>query len=276
MSSNVPYAYKDTLVKVSGVNLALGGKQILRDVNLEIKDIVRPDMTQGQIVGLLGPSGIGKTQLFRLLSGLNTPDSGTVEVGQPLKPVEPGQVGVVAQDYPLFHNRTVISNLTLAGRRVRLDPDKALAASKDMLARFDLSDHDDKYPIQLSGGERQRVAIAQQLMCSDNFLLMDEPFSGLDPLAVDAMCNLLIEVACSHELKTLIIVTHDIGAALRVCDHLLLLGRDRTADAKVVPGSRIQHEIDLIEMGLAWRPDLHKTQEFFAAESEVHARFAAL
>ena len=276
MSTNIPYKVGEPLMKATGVNLNLGGRPILRDVNLQINDLVRPGLTQGQVVGLLGPSGMGKTQLFRILAGLNKPDSGTVEIGSPLKPVEVGRVGVVAQDYPLFRNRSVMGNLILAGRQAGMDPGQAQTKANEMLSRFDLSDQGDKYPALLSGGQRQRVAISQQLMCSDGFLLMDEPFSGLDPLAVDAMCKLLNEVSSSDELKTIIIVTHDISAALRVCDHLMLLGRDRDADGKVIPGARIQEDIDLIEAGLAWVPDLHMTQSFFTVESGVHARFAAL
>ncbi len=169
MSTDFKYEKTHTLLKVSGVNLDLGGRKILRDVNLEIKDIVRPGMTQGQIVGLLGPSGMGKTQLFRILSGLNVPDSGTVDMGNPLTPVQAGRVGVVAQDYPLFHNRTVMSNLVLASKQAgRTQPEED---SKKMLDRFDLGEHGDKFPAQLSGGQRQRVAIAQQLLCSEMFLL---------------------------------------------------------------------------------------------------------
>jgi NitT/TauT family transport system ATP-binding protein len=89
--------YKETLLKVSGVSLSLGAQTILRDVNLEIRDIVRPGMTQGQVVGLLGPSGIGKTCLFRILAGLDAPDSGSVLIGKEGTPVQRGMVGVVAQ-----------------------------------------------------------------------------------------------------------------------------------------------------------------------------------
>lgn len=264
------------VLRATGLHLALGEKKILRDVNLQIDNIVRPGKTQGQVVGLLGPSGMGKTQLFRLLAGLNSPDEGTVEVGDPLQPISAGQVGVIAQDYPLFQNRTVMSNLVLAGRLSGSNSGSPEARAKELLSRFDLSEHGDKYPVQLSGGQRQRVAIAQQFMCSEHYLLMDEPFSGLDPIAVDALCRLISEMAASDEMRTFIIVTHDITSALRVCDTLWLLGRDRGPDGKPVPGARIQEVVDLIARGLAWRPDIHKTPEFFATETEVHDRFATL
>lgn len=274
--SDYHYEKMQCVLRAQGVHLTLGDKKILRDVNLQIDNIHRPGKTQGQVVGLLGPSGMGKTQLFRLLAGLNTPDQGTVEVGDPLQPISAGQVGVVAQDYPLFQNRTVMSNLVLAGRLSGSGSSSPEERATELLSRFDLAEHGDKYPVQLSGGQRQRVAIAQQFMCSDHYLLMDEPFSGLDPIAVDALCHLISEIAATDELRTFIIVTHDITSALRVCDTLWLLGRDRGPDGKPVPGARIQEIVDLIARGLAWRPDIHKTPEFFATETEVHDRFATL
>src|SRR4051812_10270150 len=107
---------KETLLKVEGVSKTLGGSLILKDVNLEIRNIVRPGYTQGQVVGLLGPSGVGKTCLFRILAGLDQPDCGSVLVEEEGIPVKRGMVGVVAQNYPLFAHRTILGNLTVAGR----------------------------------------------------------------------------------------------------------------------------------------------------------------
>src|SRR5450755_2113740 len=109
------YETRETLLKVTDVSLKLGGVQILRDVNLEVKNIVRPGVSQGQVVGLLGPSGIGKTSLFRILAGLDAPDTGSVRIEKEGVPVHKGMVGVVAQTYPLFAHRTVLSNLRIAG-----------------------------------------------------------------------------------------------------------------------------------------------------------------
>ena len=181
----VEHAFGSTLLKASGVSLSLGGKQILRDVNLEIKDVRRPGVTTGQVVGLLGPSGMGKTQLFRILAGLNAPDRGTVLIGEEAVPVSRGLVGVVAQHYPLFNHRRVLGNLLVAGRHAGLSREAARAKAERLLAHFKLEDAASKFPLQLSGGQRQRVAIAQQFMCSERFLLMDEPFSGLDVVQIE-------------------------------------------------------------------------------------------
>ncbi len=114
MAQKFDYTLKETILKVENVSLSLGGRQVLKNVNVEIKDIVRPNMHQGQIVGFLGPSGIGKTKFFEILSGLLQPDTGTVMIGNPLSKVTMGKVGVVQQSYPLLNHRTVLGNLEVA------------------------------------------------------------------------------------------------------------------------------------------------------------------
>ncbi len=270
------YEYGDSLLKVEGVHLTLGTNLILRDVNLEIKDLRRPGKVTGQVVGLLGPSGIGKTRLFRLLAGLDQPTAGRVLLGPRATPVERGQVGVVAQSYPLFMHRTVLGNLLVAGRQAGHTAAEAKRKATDYLQRFGLEDRAGHYPAQLSGGQRQRVAIAQQFMCSEHFLLMDEPFSGLDPVAIERVVELIQEVASLDEENTIIVVTHDISAAMEVSDTLWLLGRDRTADGQIVPGARIQGTYNLIDRGVAWRRGIQSSPEFVELLREILARFPKL
>ncbi|HKV13040.1 MAG TPA: ATP-binding cassette domain-containing protein [Thermoanaerobaculia bacterium] len=270
------YETKSTILKAENVNVVKGGVQILRDVNLEIKDIVRPDTVAGQVVGLLGPSGIGKTSLFRVLAGLEVPTSGRVLIGEEGRPVQRGMVGVVAQNYPLFAHRTVLGNLTVAGRRAGLSRAAAKEKAMGFLKRFNMEDRANVYPPQLSGGQRQRVAIAQQFMCSEHFLLLDEPFSGLDPMAIDRVCELLSEVACMHEMNTIVVVTHDIAAALEVADTIWLMGRDRDEKGQIIPGAKIQESYNLIERGLAWRDGIATTPEFMLVMREIRARFPSL
>src|SRR5437868_15516977 len=107
MSTQVKYAKNETILKVENVSLKLQNNLILQDINLEVKNLVRPGMMQGQVIGLLAPSGMGKTQLFEVLSGLKLPTTGRVLIDNPLRPVKIGQVGVVAQSYPLFPQYTI-------------------------------------------------------------------------------------------------------------------------------------------------------------------------
>ncbi len=276
MVVSVAYECGETILKTINVSLRLGQNTILRDVNLEIRDILRPGLVTGQVVGLLGPSGIGKTRLFRILAGLDEPDTGSVLIGPQGIPVQRGMVGVVAQHYPLFAHRTVVGNLIVAGRRAGLSHAQATERAHSFLKRFRLEDHAALYPAQLSGGQRQRVAIAQQFMCSEHFLLMDEPFSGLDPIASENVVELITEVAGADELRTIIVVTHDIVAALEVADTIWLLGRDRDEEGQVIPGARIQVSYNLIERGLAWRKGIATTPEFLNLLREIRERFPTL
>ena len=270
------HSYGATILKAENVSQTLGGCLVLRDVNLEIKDIRRPGKIAGQVVGLLGPSGIGKTSLFRILAGLDAPEKGKVLLGEQGVPVRRGMVGVVAQNYPLFAHRTVLGNLIVAGSRSGLSSKEAKDKAVGFLKRFGLEDRADVYPIQLSGGQRQRVAIAQQFMCSEHFLLLDEPFSGLDPMAIDRVAELLSEVACMHELNTIVVVTHDIGAALEVSDTIWLMGRDRDAEGEIIPGAKIKESYNLIERGLAWRDGIATEPAFLETLREIRTRFPSL
>jgi len=268
--------YRETILKCTGVSLTLGKNVILRDLEVEIRDIYRPGHITGQIVGLLGPSGIGKTRLFRILSGIDRPDTGQVLLGPKCEPVERGKVGVVAQNYPLFEHRTVAGNLELAARAAGLDRAKAREKAASYLQRFCLEDRADLYPCQLSGGQRQRVAIAQQFLCSEHFVLMDEPFSGLDLIAVEQVCKMIAEVANSDELNTVIVVTHDIPAAVTVADTIWLLGRDRDEHGHIVPGAKVKKIYNLAEMGLAWREGISETTEFIEVVREIRSMFPHL
>jgi polar amino acid transport system ATP-binding protein/sulfate transport system ATP-binding protein len=268
--------YRKTLLKANGVSLTLGKNVILRDLDLEIRDIYRPGYITGQIIGLLGPSGIGKTRLFRILSGIDRPDAGSVLIGEKCEPVQRGKVGVVAQNYPLFEHRTVAGNLELAARCAGLSRSAAAEKSAAYLKRFCLEDRADLYPCQLSGGQRQRVAIAQQFLCSEHFVLMDEPFSGLDLIAVEQVCKMITEVANNDELNTVIVVTHDIPAAVTVADTLWLLGRDRDEHGRIIPGAKIKKTYNLADMGLCWREGISETKEFMEVVREIRGVFPSL
>lgn len=113
-------------------------------------------------------------------------------------------------------------------------------------------------------------------MCSEHLLLMDEPFSGLDLIASERVAQLIREMAGADELKTFILVTHDIQAALQVCDTIWVLGRDRDANGKVIPGARIQKTYDLCERGIAWREQITNTPEFLQLLGEIRELFPRL
>lgn len=269
------YEKKNTLIKLSGVSLSFGSRQILRDVNIEIKDIVRPGMVQGQVIGLLGPSGVGKSQLSRIIAGLQKPTSGTVMIGSPGAPARKGLVGMVDQSYILFNWTTVLDNLLIAGRQSGLDHQAAAEKANGFIEEFGLGEYVKLYPRQLSGGTRQRVAICQQLMCASHFLIMDEPFSGLDLIMKRRACDLIRKIANLDELNTIIVVTHNVAEAASIADTLWLLGNEQV-EGKFIPGARIVEEYDLAAMGLCWHPEITETTEFCGFVHEVEKRFETL
>lgn len=265
--------YGPVLLKIDHLSLSYGDKLILRDICQQISEVKR-DGGKGQIVGLLGPSGIGKTQLFRIIAGLNRPTSGEVYLDGG-KPVHPGMVGVVAQDYPLFPHRTVFSNLMLAASRTKaIKPPSDRVA--DYLEEFGLADKGNLYPVQLSGGQRQRVAIIQQVLIGGYFLLMDEPFSGLDMIMLEKVSGLIQKVANLNEFNTIILTTHDVSAAAATCDHLWALGREKDANGAIIPGARIVEVYDLIERGICWHPEILTQPAFVDFTREVKERFRTL
>ncbi len=257
------YTKAETLLKAENVTLTYGDKQILHNISFEIKNILRPGVEQGQVISLIGRSGIGKTQLFKLLSGLTTPTSGKITINNN-KPVEAGDMGVVFQNYYLFEWRTIRQSLLLAAKK---NP-RLKGKEKEEIAKyaedFNLTDQLNKYPMQLSGGQRQRVSIIQQLLNGSAFLLLDEPFSGLDILVKEKVVALLRKVSLSDELLTMIIVSHDIENAILISDTAFVLG--------AVPGKEgavIKKEIDLIERGLAWDEQCNHLPAFNETIAEI-------
>lgn len=273
------YKLTQRLLTVKDLNLSYGPKQILRDINLHVDDIVRPDMTQGQVIALLGPSGSGKTQLFRCLAGLQKPTTGEISL-MDNRPVHSGSVGVVQQAYPLMQHRTILGNLLLAAKPKYNGTNTPTDVKKEALAlleRFGLSDKADKYPVQLSGGQRQRVAIIQQMLSSNHFLLMDEPFSGLDIIAKEKVCSLIQEVSTTNELNTIIFTTHDLASAVQIADTIWVLGKGLPDEkGEVKPGTTVRATIDLIELGLAWNPNVDKHPNYWPTIQKLKELFKTL
>jgi ABC-type nitrate/sulfonate/bicarbonate transport system ATPase subunit len=154
----------------------------------------------------------------------------------------------------------------LAAKKNPLLRGKEKAAIMQYAQDFNLADHLHKYPRQLSGGQQQRVSIIQQLLNGSDFLLLDEPFSGLDVLVLDKVVDLLLKVSTSDELKTLIIVSHDIATSIAISDTVFILGEE-----KGKPGATIVKEIDLIAKELAWEKNIKQSKAFLDTIEEIKA-----
>lgn len=276
------YTLAQKLVSIENVGLTLDGKVILRNVNAEIRDIERADCAQGQCVAFLGPSGIGKTRLSRIIAGLDLPTAGGVQINTSsdslnpkMIPVQKGVVGMVPQSSTLFDFQTVRENLRTSAV-YSSHPSTAWATKAPYyIAQFGLQDHLDKYPIQLSGGTRQRVAIVRQLLCSEHFIVMDEPFSGLDPIMKGKASETITALAGMDTLNTIILVSHDISEALACSDTVWLMGYEQV-DGQWQPGAKIVETIDLASRGLCWRPDIQSDPQFLEVVAYVKGRFRSL
>ncbi len=270
------YEIKDTVLLDVNVESFeyVEGVPILKNINQQVRNIVRPEVEQGQIVAILGPSGIGKSTLFEVIAGLRSPTKGSVKtydsVLKSLVPVRTGLVGMVYQSYELFPFLTVRAQLELGASKGGLKDSVAKDKVDFYLEHFRLREHSRKYPNQLSGGQRQRLAIAQQLLCSNMLLLMDEPFSGLDPLIKNSICELIADVSKLDELMTILIVSHDIEPTLSIADTVWLLGKTADGSATVV------ENINLLERGLCWRDDIREDKEFRELVFDVTKRFSEL
>lgn len=270
------YQETHTLLDAKAINLTLGGTRILEDVNLQIKDIVQTGQIRGQIHCLLGPSGVGKTLFLRILAGLLQPDTGSVRVasdGQNLIPVEAGLIGVVFQDYPLFDHLTIIKNLILGGTVSGLSSSQAKTKARELLDQFGLNSVYGFFPKQLSGGQRQRIAVIQQIMVERTFILMDEPFSGLDPSALKKIINLIHGIAASHEAKTIIFTTHDIGSAVQISDYIHIMGKTYDAQGNQSRAGHFVESINLLDQGIAWVDNNKTLPHFNKTVMEIEDKF---
>jgi ABC-type nitrate/sulfonate/bicarbonate transport system ATPase subunit len=250
------------------------GKPILKNVKQKIRNITRPGVEQGQVVAILGPSGIGKSTLFELIAGLLTPTKGSIKTFDRAKnalvPIQAGMIGMVYQTYDLFPFLTVKKQLELGARKGGFSGKQAEEKVQFHLNHFRLAEHAQKYPNQLSGGQRQRLSIAQQLLCSNMVLLMDEPFSGLDPLIKQDICDLIAQIAQIDELQTIIIISHDIEPTLSIADTVWLLGKTPHGSATIV------ESIDLMSKGLCWEKGIEEHPEFQKVCGYVTRRFKDL
>lgn len=256
-----PYRYSltDRILVAQDLNFSFGDRKILNNINFEILNIDRPHNTQGQIAVFIGRSGIGKTTLLKLIAGFLKPDSGYVRIGADLHPIKVGEVGYVSQNYFLFRHHTVFDNLRIgldhSGRK--LNKKEKIEIITEYAREFDFEEHLYHYPCELSGGQRQRVCIIQQIITGNKFIMLDEPFSGLDPLMVDKVRLFLKKISKRHSHNTLFIVSHDIINSMSIADVVYIMAKSDENS-----GATIKEVIDLKKMGLAWKDKIFDNSQF--------------
>lgn len=209
-------------LELSGLGVSYENTVVLSDFHLRL--------TQGQIGCLLGPSGCGKTSVLRAIAGFVKPHSGTIELaGQKLVApgvfVEPENrgVGIVFQDFALFPHLSVEQNVAfgLLGKR-----DKIRERTREMLAFCSIQAIASRYPHELSGGQQQRVALARALAPAPKLLLLDEPFSSLDPDLRERLAQ-EVRVLLKASATTALLVTHDQHEAFAMADQIGVMKNGR-------------------------------------------------
>lgn len=204
-----------SILKAEGLSKSYGDRKIISDISVRIEE--------GEMVSLLGVSGGGKTTLFNLLSGLETPDSGRVLLNGEDVTGKSGLVGYMQQSDLLLPFKSIADNviipLLLRGEKKKVALKKALP----LFAEFGLEGLGSYYPAQLSGGMRQRAALMRSFLYSSEVLLMDEPFSALDAITRSSMQGWFRNIVREHGLSTFFI-THDVNEALLLSDRIYILG----------------------------------------------------
>jgi len=197
------------VVQMENVSVSFGAQPVLRQFGLHVQP--------GELVSLVGASGAGKTTIFRLLTGLLQPDSGTIRVmGQP---PAPGRVGYMPQRDCLMPWRTALDNAA-AGLEVQGVPlPQARQQARDLWHNFGLNGCEEQYPHQLSGGMRQRVAFLRTVLGGHQVLLLDEPFGALDALTRAHMQQWLLGL-WERLGKTVLFITHDAEEATLLSDRV--------------------------------------------------------
>jgi NitT/TauT family transport system ATP-binding protein len=239
------------------VRLALGGVPIFDGLDFAV--------AEGEFLCLLGPSGCGKSTSLRVVGDLLGVDGGEVTVADGAPSARWRDIAFVFQSPRLVPWRSALGNVVL-GMELRFDSlsrPEMDARARALLALVGLAADVDKYPRMLSGGERQRVAIARAFAVEPRIILMDEPFSALDPNTRRRMREELIEL-WRRTAKTIVFVTHDVDEALTLADRIVLLSAKPTRVLETVPVDRPRPRA------------IDGDSELKRMRERLHARFAAL
>ncbi len=208
--------YKSLIHKLEAKSLTryIGKKRIVHNISLEVNS--------SEIVGLLGPNGAGKTTTFYMICGLTGVSEGSVFLdgvditSEPLSIRAKRGIGYLPQESSIFKDLSVEDNLRIAAEAINMDRGSANRRIGELLQMFNIEPIRDRLGFRLSGGERRRVEIARSLVGNPKFLLLDEPFAGVDPIAVLDIQNIIRQLADMH--IGILITDHNVRETLGICE----------------------------------------------------------
>ena len=221
------------ILKTINITKTYGEKQVLSNINIHLGE--------GELVGILGVSGVGKTTLFNVLSGLSIPDSGSVFLEGEDITGKTGCLSYMLQKDMLLPHKKMIDNVALPLVIKGMKSKEANEMALQHFREFGLEGTEDKYPAMLSGGMRQRAAFLRTYLCGNKVALLDEPFSALDTITRASVWEWYLDVMKKIRLSTFFI-THDIDEAILLSDRIYIL--------KGSPGC-IKEEIAIDKEGIA-------------------------
>ena len=207
------------MIQFEHVSKSYGKTPILKDLNFTIED--------GQFVVLIGPSGCGKTTTMKMINRLLEPDSGSILIdGKNIRDQDKvdlrRHIGYVIQQIGLFPNMTVAQNICVVPKLLKYDKAKCDQIVRDLLKMVNMESYAEKYPSELSGGQQQRIGVLRALAASPPIVLMDEPFSALDPMTRETLQDEVKNI--QQKLgKTIVFVSHDMGEALKLADVIIFM-----------------------------------------------------
>ncbi|WP_129785769.1 ABC transporter ATP-binding protein [Promicromonospora panici] len=207
------------------------------------------DAPNGRLTVLVGPSGCGKTTSMRMINRLIDPTEGVVSLdGQDTRSVDAidlrRKIGYVIQSAGLFPHRTVVDNVAALPRLLGAGKKEARSRALELLAKVGLDErYARRYPYQLSGGQQQRVGVARALATDPPFLLMDEPFSAVDPVVRTQLQDSFLQLQRDIG-KTIVMVTHDIDEALKLGDQVAVFREGGTLAQVATPAELLAHPAD--------------------------------
>ncbi len=223
-------------IALTGIDKSFDKLKVLDDISLTVQ--------QGEVVALLGTSGCGKSTLLNIIAGLLPPDSGDIGMNGATDPARSrgSDIAYMFQEDRLLPWRSVRANVAFGLEAQSIDRKTRNDRAEAMLAHVGLSDFATSWPHQLSGGMRSRVALARSLVVEPRILLMDEPFSKLDPQTRSQMHDELLRLQAIHG-TTIMFVTHDVEEAVVLADRIVVMsprpGRIRRIEAIDFPRPRI-------------------------------------